>query len=219
MTEPTTPVRTVVLEDDDAVRRRLCNALEANPRHVQLLWSGATAEELLGWLDEAHSLASVALVDLGLPGLSGPDMIRALRKRAPHMAIVVLTIFDDARTVLPVFRAGASGYLVKHVHDDAVVAAVTAAGNGGSPITPHVARMLLDAWNGPRHADPFDRLTAREREVLTLLASGFSYANVSTELAISVGTVQGYVKNIYGKLQINSKAEAVTLARRRGFLK
>lgn len=210
--------RVLVLEDDDATRTRICRALGASTHTLDVAWSGAFAEDALVWLSEMHSFVDVALVDLGLPGLSGPDMVRQLKERAPHMTIVALTIFDDARTVLSVLRAGAAGYVVKHLRDDALAEVTLAAARGGSPMTPHVARVLLDAWQEGPGVDPFESLTPREREVLALLGAGCTYGAIGERLGIGLGTVQGYVKNVYGKLSINSKAEATALARRRGLL-
>lgn len=218
MVERSNQVRVVVLEDDEVVRLRICLALSRSSRDIVVLWQGGTAESLLDWLETGHALVDVAFVDLGLPGLSGPDMVRAVRQCAPHVAVVALTVFDDAKTVLSVLKVGAAGYLAKHVDDAQIEQAALAAASGGSPMTPYIARLLLDAWTGSSRTDPFDRLTEREHEVLALLARGRSYVRVAEELSIGLGTVQGHVKNIYGKLQISSRAEAAILVRRRGLL-
>jgi DNA-binding NarL/FixJ family response regulator len=212
------PVRVLILEDDEATRTRIFRALESSTLGLQVVWSGPTAEAALTWLEEMHAVVDVALVDLGLPGLSGPEMVRKLRQCAPHMTIVALTIFDDAHTVLSVMKAGAVGYLAKYLTDEALAEVTVAAAKGGSPMTPHIARVLLDAWHDFRNNDPFESLTPREQEVLALLGAGLTYAAIGTKLGIGLGTVQGYVKNVYAKLSINSKAEAAALARRRGLL-
>lgn len=215
-----TATRLLLVEDEPDVRTWLHATLSrAGFEVVRACSTGAQALEAADEPGEIH----LALVDLGLPDVHGLEVLRCLRERRSSTLSLVLTRFDDPETVLAALRAGARGYLLKHVAADALIGAVRELVVGGSPMTPRVARIVLDAWrDGPRPpvrpAGGFEPLTLRERDVLKLLATGRSYAQVGVELGIGLGTVQGYVKTIYGKLQVTSKAEAAALAVRLGWL-
>ena len=213
--------RIMIVEDDRDTRERIVTVLGAAGFDIAGAHaSGRAAIDALG-TDERFD---AALVDLGLPGVHGLEVLRVLRTSRPGVASLVLTIFDDPENVLAAVRAGARGYLLKHVEGDALVTAVRDAITGGSPMTPRIARIVLDAWRRDQAAPTrralvgVEALTSRERDVLKLLASGCTYAEVAASLGIGLGTVQGYVKVVYGKLEITTKAEAAALATRLGLV-
>lgn len=183
-----------------------------------MAWQGATAAGALAWLRAHPRQVDVALIDLGLPDHHGSTLIGWLREEFPGLHLLVLTIFDDGPNVLAALRAGARGYLVKHSESGALVAAIAAAARGESPVSPTVARFLLDAWRRHDEHHPGDGLTPRECDVLTHLGRGKSYAEVAAALSIGLGTVQSHIKSLYGKLGVNSRVEATSLARRRGMI-
>ncbi len=159
----------------------------------------------------------VALVDIGLPDVSGLDVIRALKIRQPGCPAVMFTKFDDAETVLEALQAGARGYLLKSTPSERIVPSLRDAMAGGLPLSPAVASLVVASMlKGPEpRSTP---LTARETELLVLLAKGSTYAEAATGLGIGVGTVQSYVKAIYTKLDVTSKAEAAVAAMRLGLV-
>ncbi|MBX3212430.1 MAG: response regulator transcription factor [Labilithrix sp.] len=208
----------LVLEDEHATRERIVRLLDGARCAIDVAWAGDTGGAALAWLDRGMPV-DVALVDLGLPDIAGSDAVRAMVRARPGLAVVALTIFDDEPTVRAVLSAGAAGYLLKPVRREPLVDAIIAAAAGGAPMTAYVARIVLDAWkleSAAAGAEQRNELTRRERDVLGLLARGLTYSAVAAELGIGLGTVQGYVKSIYGKLQVNSKAEARARARQFG---
>ena len=213
-------VRVLVVEDERWVRESLEHALGWNDRALCHAGSAATAAEALR-LVESGLAFDVALVDLGLPDLPGAELIARLRALRPSAIAVVFTVYDDAPHLLAALRAGAQGYLLKSSSVEKVLNGLREAAQGGAPMTPSIARMVIDALREQIPGDCADdaaRLTPREKEVLVLLAKGQTYAAVSSALSIGLGTVQGHVKRIYEKLSVDSKAEAATAAQRMGLI-
>jgi DNA-binding NarL/FixJ family response regulator len=214
-------VRVLIVEDERWVRESLEHALASNDGGLCHAGTAANATEALS-LVEAGLVFDVALVDLGLPDLPGAELIARLRALRPGAIAVVFTVYDDAPHLLSALRAGAQGYLLKSSSVEKVLTGLREAAQGGAPMTPSIARMVINALREqvPGTASPDDgaRLTPREKEVLVLLAKGQTYAAVSSALSIGLGTVQGHVKRIYEKLSVDSKAEAATAAQRMGLI-
>ena len=205
----------LVVEDDRAVRESLAACLAAEPDLVPLPCARGR---------EALTVASarrpeLALVDLGLPDMPGRDVIRALRERVPACVPVVFTIFDDPPTILGALRAGARGYVLKSMSTERIAALLREAHAGGTPLSPAVARLVVDTMlrGAPEPDTPV--LTERETELLELLARGATYQQCAETLGIAIGTVQSYVKAIYVKLDVSSKAEAAVAAMRMGLVR
>ena len=215
-------IRVLVVEDEPWFRESLRGVLDWKDSGTSHAASAASGEEALSHLSSDISF-DVALVDLGLPDMPGHEVIRAIRNQRPATSCVALTVFDDSPTILQAIRAGAHGYLLKSSSVEHVLAGIRAAAEGGAPMTPSIARVVVDAlrdYHGaPAQADHgFDLLTRRERDVLAMLAKGMSYEETGDALGIRLGTVQGHVKRIYRKLQVCSKAEAAALAQRVGLI-
>lgn len=159
----------------------------------------------------------IALIDLGLPDGSGVEAIELLARASPNTLCVVASIFDDDAHIFPALRAGARGYLLKDQPVDAIVHALTGIATGQPPLSPAIARRML-AYFQPAQtlADP--ALTDRETEVLRLIAKGMTQAETGRLLGISQNTVSGYVKDIYRKLNVSSRAEAALVARDMGLV-
>ena len=208
-------ITALIIEDDPDTRRVVERALrDAGIEVVEACGSG---ERALGVA--RRTPVDVALVDLGLPGMSGIETIRALRAARPDLTALVLTVNESPTEIVGAIEAGASGYLLKGLPLSTLVTAVEQVKNGLSPISPAIARHLLATIR--RQAPPRREfsLTEREHDVLALLVGGHSYADVGTALEIQFGTVQSHVKNIYRKLEVCSKAEAVRVALTEGALK
>lgn len=174
-------------------------------------------------LKEARALLAsgpmpeIALVDLGLPDGSGVELIEFIQRRSPSTLCVVASIFDDDGHVFPALRAGARGYLLKDQPVTAIVAALNGIAAGQPPLSPAIARRML-AFFQPAQAMPAPNLTERETEVLRLIAKGMTQAETARLLGISQHTVSGYVKELYRKLNVSSRAEAALLARDMGLV-
>jgi DNA-binding NarL/FixJ family response regulator len=159
----------------------------------------------------------VLLCDLGLPDGSGIDLIRQSARQHPEADVMVVTLFDDQRSVVNAIRAGARGYLLKGMEADACLASIREMLGGGSPINPRIARLLLLQIR-PEPVEGDAQLTERERDVLNVLARGFSKAECAGLLGISVNTVGTYVKRIYSKLEVNSRTAAIYEAAAQGMI-
>lgn len=238
--DPSPPPLTVALvEDDPGMRQRLVDAIAASDG-LELRWQGESSLQCIEWLRE-HAV-DVLLVDLGLPDGSGIDVIHAARRLQPRCDVMVVTMFADEDNMLQAFAAGARGYLIKDGTEQDVARHVRNLRAGGSPMSPMIARRLLQLWNqgstpgtsgtsgtlgahaelAPPQRTPeaasFDPLTPRERDVLGLVARGFPYDEVAQQLGLQVSTVRTHVRSIYGKLDVHNKAEAVFEARALGLL-
>ncbi|HUH05154.1 MAG TPA: response regulator transcription factor [Kofleriaceae bacterium] len=201
----------LIVEDDAGTRQALTAALRL--AGVEVAQACATGEEALRLVSDVHP--DVALVDLGLPDLSGIEVIRGMRAVLPELPVLVLTVFETPQVIVAAIEAGACGYLLKDTPLDEVHQAITQVLGGLAPLSPGVARQLVAAVRRraePAEGAPLFALTDREREVLALLVLGHSYASIATALAIQLGTVQTHIKNLYRKLEVSSKAEAVTIA-------
>jgi two-component system nitrate/nitrite response regulator NarL len=210
-------LRTLVVEDDDAVREAVASTLKKAAGAISLVAVCGSAREAIAFVESAPVL-DVALVDLALGDGSGIDVIRVVRRVFPQAAAVALTVFDDTETVMRAIRAGARGYLLKDTAPERLVASVIDAGRGGAPMTPSVARCVMDDLRVTSPQDAPIALSARELEVLSLLCEGRSYAEIATALGMAIGTVQTHVKSVYGQLEVSSKAEAAAVAFRRGLI-
>ena len=222
---PCEPAISVALvEDEIGTRERLVRVLGQTSR-LCLAHAAGTAQELLDWL--ANNSVDVLLVDLGLPDLPGLEVIRRARAMSPGTEIMVITLFGDEANMMCAFEAGARGYLLKDGTEDDLARHVLNLHAGGSPMTPIIARQLLarlaPAPTSPSTAPPagagrYDGLTNREHDILAKLSRGYTYIEVAQLLEIAPSTVQSHVKNIYSKLAVHSKAEAIFEARQLGLL-
>lgn len=220
---PAFPIRVAVVEDDPAFRAAFVSAVEAAP---DMVVSGVATNQAEGLALLKTAPASVLLVDLGLPDGSGIAVIRAAQKAWPDCAVVVTTAFGDEAHVLASIEAGASGYLLKDSAPSQVVQEIRVLQEGGSPISPVIARRVLQRLRGPSatpapSAAPADDsgLSSRETQVLELVAKGFTFDEIAARLEVSRHTVQTFVRRIYAKLEVHSKMEAVNEARRMGLLR
>lgn len=221
----TFPITVLVVEDDAVTRRSLCMAIESEPA-LQLKGACNSLQSALAALDSGPY--DLLLTDLGLPDGSGLEIIRACAQRYPECDIMVLTMSSDEDQVLACIEAGAAGYVLKNAGRQNIVRALLDLHCGGSPISPLIARKVLahmrsDAKPAPVReiasgTEPAVALTKRESAILELIARGDSYAEAAQFLSVSVGTVQTHVKNIYAKLSVHSRGEAVYEAQRRGLL-
>jgi DNA-binding NarL/FixJ family response regulator len=217
-----------VVEDDAACRHALVGVVNAAP-DMHLCWAAASRSEALHLLERTGDAGAmdVMLVDLGLPDGSGLEVIAAVRASRPEAAVMVSTIFGDEQHVLAAIEAGAMGYLLKDLAAEALLEEVRSLHAGGSPINPMVARKLLlrqqrqgaaAAVAAPGDPEAAQALSAREQEVLRLVARGHTLDEVARQMGVSRHTVRTFVRRIYGKLQVSSRTQMVHVAMQRGWL-
>lgn len=225
--------RVLVVEDDPLMRAYFSSSVQRCPE-LTLAGSFGTVSESLAWLEDDASSLDVLLTDLGLPDGSGLEVIRHAIRLHPRCEPLVISMFGDDANVLASIEAGALGYIHKDSSPQDIAETILAMRAGASPISPMIARRVLAKYRADR-AD-FDAvaprvgdaspvrpataglLSAREQEVLALIARGFSYAEIARVKDLSVHTVQTHIKNLYAKLSVNSKNEAVFEATRMGLL-
>jgi DNA-binding NarL/FixJ family response regulator len=205
-----------ITEDHSLFGQRMMRTLN---RHsdIRCPFRFSSGEDTLQAL-ESYPAPLVLLLDLDLPGMGGAKALPLLRKKAPQTAIVVLTVFEDDEKIFDCICAGASGYLLKTAGSEGIVDAVRTAAAGGSPITPSVARRVLDLVSRTRAAPKEHGLTPREIEMLRALSKGLTLKEAATEMEISYHTADDYVRGIYKKLQVRNRSGAVAKAVQEGWV-
>ncbi len=214
----------MIVEDDPDTLERFAEAITREPR-TRLVEKARTGREAIARMSAAQP--DVLLVDLGLPDIYGTEVIRHAVRKHPACDIMVITVFGDERNVLASIEAGATGYVLKDCSDDELVARVLELRVGGAPMSPGIARMVLNRMqrqgrSGSKKAAGMGEdsiLTEREIEVLSLLARGYLYAEIGKQLGISLNTVTSHIKNSYRKLAVHSGPAAVTRAAELGLLR
>ncbi|MBZ0154959.1 MAG: response regulator transcription factor [Alphaproteobacteria bacterium] len=212
-------MRVLIIEDDPIHREGLTFML-GQDKDIDIAGSFMSAESAMEFLAASWSPGKVdiVLIDLGLPGMSGVECIRAMKTRYPDIEIVVLTIYEDDEKVFSAIRAGASSYLLKGNKPWEVVEAVKCLYyEGGAFISPKIARRVLTMLKGDSQ-EVKNILTEREKETLTLIGQGKAYKEIAGILNISIETVKVHIKNIYGKLQAGNKTDALRIARLKGYI-
>lgn len=219
--------RVLIVEDDSAFRARYA-AMLANDASFEVVASVGTGGEGLAMLDLRKP--DILLVDLGLPDISGIEVIRHASQTLPKCECMVVTVFGDEEHVLASIEAGAAGYLLKDASEENFLSGIRELMNGGSPISPIIARRLLRRFHADSPAANSAADTAadealsvalsdREREILLLASKGFNYPEMGKLMSISPHTVTSHVKKIYRKLAVHSRGEAVFEANRMGLIK
>lgn len=209
----------LVIDDLDHCRDWLARALDLAFPGIDVRF----AVDVASGRDAIASPPPLVLCDLGLPDGSGMQLIEQLVRDAPGTQVVVTTVFDDDAHLFPALRAGAQGYVLKDATVEALAELLRGIVDGQPPLSPSIARRVLRHFQQPVAATPTptpgdDPLTSRERDVLKLIAKGLTVVDTAQALQLTRHTVAGYVKDIYRKLQINSRAEATLEATRRGLI-
>jgi DNA-binding NarL/FixJ family response regulator len=207
-------IRIAIVEDQREIREGLAQLINATP--------GYRCTAVYGSMEEAleklpKNLPDLLLSDIGLPGMDGIRGVRILKERHPELLILMLTVYDDNERIFDALCAGASGYLLKKTPWVKVVELLKEAVEGGSPMSPEVARRVIELFRGikpPKEAE-YD-LTPHEARLLRMLVEGHSYKTAAAELHVSVNTIKFHLRHIYDKLQVHTKSEAVAKALRHG---
>jgi DNA-binding NarL/FixJ family response regulator len=205
----------VVLADDHPIVRDGLRALLASLPRVELVGEAATGREAVR--EAVLRRPDVLVMDLQMPDLNGIEATREVARVAPGVAVLVLTMYDDDDSVFAAMRAGARGYLLKGAGQDQIARAIQAVAAGQAIFGPGVAVRVLRYFGTPARTDaPFPDLTEREREVLDLIAAGLGNTAIAGRLGLAGKTVGNHISNIFAKLQVAGRADAIALARREG---
>jgi DNA-binding NarL/FixJ family response regulator len=206
------PVRVAVIEDHREFRDYL-EALISGTDGFECTGKFGSVEEARPKIDSR--VPDVVLIDIGLPGMNGIEGIRILKERHPDVLFLTLTVHDDDERIFDSLCAGASGYLLKKTQPAQLVASVKEAAQGGAPMSPEVARRVIELFREIRPPDRADyNLTPHEVRILKLLVEGHNYKTAATKLGVAPTTINFHLQNIYQKLQVHSKTEAVAKALR-----
>ena len=204
-----------LIEDNPTLRQTVARAISAIA-DFQCAAQFQRCEDALAQLGEfPESAPAILVLDVGLPGMSGIDGIALLKKAAPNVQIVILTVFDDDDKIYRAICAGASGYLLKGAPLDELAAALSEVGRGGSPMTPRVARRVLEMFSklAPRESNDVG-LSPRERQIIEGMADGLTNKEIAEKLVITTNTVKRHLKSIFEKLDVHTRAAATAVATR-----
>ncbi len=205
-------VRILIADDQTITRSGLRSLLAAQP-DIEIVGEARDGEEAI---ELAASLQpDVILMDLRMPGINGIEATRRIHRASPHIAILVITVFEDDTSVFPAIRAGARGYLLKNTEQDELLRAIHTVVNGGAVFSPGIAQRVLGYLSAPEPDVPpnvFDELTNRERAILELIAQGETNAEIAQTLNLSPKTVSNYISNVLLKLQATDRAKLMLMA-------
>ena len=208
-------INVAIVEDNDTIREGL-SALVNGTTGYKSVGAYRDCESFLAKLETVD--VNVVLMDIALPGMNGIEGVKEAKKLKPDIDILMLTIYEDSEKVFDALCAGACGYLVKKTPPSKLLDAIKDVYEGGSPMSSQIARQVITAFKESKDVkdeSPDYKLSSREKEVITLLASGNNYQQIADQLFISVDTVRHHIKNIYKKLHVHTQSEAVAKAIRK----
>ena len=204
------PIRVAIVEDDLRWRTNLERLLR-DTEGLECVGSFRSGEEAVENLPSKNP--NVVLMDINLPGISGVECTRQLRISLPNTLIVMLTVYDDSDRIFQALQMGASGYLLKRAPADEIIQAIQDVHKGGAPMSAYIARKVVQSFQRQAPTAKSDEvLSKRESEVLGYVARGYSDKEVADALGLSPATVRSYLKNIYGKLHVHSRTQAILKA-------
>lgn len=212
-------IKVIIVEDIDEIREGLFYLINSSPG-FSCTGKFSSAEDFLNYFYTAEntdeSFADVILMDINLPGISGIDCIKEIKKVNDKIQVMMLTVFEDYDSIFKSLKAGASGYILKNTATTELLNAIKDIVNGGSPMSSQIARKVVLSFREDETSKAAQSLSAREQEILNYLAKGYRYKEIAALLFISVETVRTHIRNIYEKLQVNSRTEALLKAYPRG---
>jgi DNA-binding NarL/FixJ family response regulator len=197
--------RVLVVEDDLEIRNSFTLIINSSQKFM-VVNAYSRCEEAIENLNKDR--AEIVLMDIELPGMNGIQGTKIIKDKSPHTEVVMVSVYEDSDLVFEALKAGASGYITKSANYLELLSALEEILKGGAPMSSKIARMVIDNF----HVNPNSPLTKRETEILQLISEGKTYTQISEELFISKETAKTHIKNIYSKLQVNSKSEAIAKA-------
>lgn len=206
-------ILTAIIEDDDDIREGVKSFLNIQPNFSCRL-AVDSVEKFLDQIDP-NLLPDVLILDITLPGMNGLQGSKLIKSKYPSIEIVMFSIHDDSNRIFEALCNGAIGYLLKNTPLPQMKNSIEQIFSGGSPMSPQIARKVIEYFNPKREKEPDSILTEREKEIVAGLVDGLSYQLIGDRMQISIDTVRQHIRNIYKKLQVNSKAEVIAKSIRR----
>ncbi len=207
-------MRLVIIEDDPLLLENL-TLLLSGEEGITVAGSYRSAEDAMKSLKNAAP--EVMLTDLGLPGMSGLELIKKAKEDMPSLEIMAHTVFEDRERVFSAIKAGASGYILKGSSPREIIESIHSLYKGGAPMSPKIARKVIHEFQDGVVSEQF-LLTQREKEIVRLVEDGLTYKEIGEKLSISTHTVHTHIKNIYEKLQAKDRNDAIIKARKKGII-
>lgn len=200
-------IKVAIVEDNNTLRHSLENLFN----RTEGMKCVASLNNLLNVISEVGAAGpDVVLMDIGLPNISGIEGVRTVKTHFPGILVLMFTVFDDDEKIFDAIRAGASGYLLKKTAPAEIIQAIRDLYQGGAPMTSSIARRVIQSFqSAPSTVVEDYQLTVRENEILYSLVDGLSYKKIADKYCVSISTIRTHICNIYNKLHVNSKAEAV----------
>jgi DNA-binding NarL/FixJ family response regulator len=196
-----------IIEDNPGLRRSLVRIISRAP-DLKLVGDWTDGESALPALEKLRP--QIVLMDINLPGMSGIECTAALKRISPESQVIIVTVYEDTDSIFRALRVGACGYLLKRAFSAEILEAIAEVRHGGAPMTSEIARRLVDAFREPQPEAPArSELSAREKEILNLVAQGFANKEIGGKLDISYLTVRVHLRRIYEKLHVRSRTEAL----------
>ena len=206
------PITISIVEDNEKLRGTLARVLN-RAADFSCVSQHPTAEDALKELPGVKP--DVVLMDINLPGMNGVECVRQLKPLLPQTQVMMLTVYEDTENIFNALAAGANGYMLKRTSSKELIEAIHEVKRGGSPMTMHIARKVVQSFQKAAPAQDEDKLSEREQQVLDLLSQGLMYKEIADKLQISYETVHTYIRRIYEKLQVRTRTEAVAKFLRR----
>lgn len=197
-----------IIEDDEQIRKGIQSYLDRQEEFI-CRSSFGSVEDFLRSLDKTEP-PDVLIMDLGLPGMSGTEGIKIIKERYSSTDIVVFSIYNDPKKIFDSLCAGATGYLLKNTPLHEIKEGIETLANGGSPMSPQIARKVIEHFNPQGRQKKESPLSSKEKEIVIGLVDGLSYKLIADRLNISIETVRFHIKNIYRKLHVHGKAEVIS---------
>jgi DNA-binding NarL/FixJ family response regulator len=200
-------IKVAIIEDDSEIRLAIETYLNKQT-NMSSRWSYESVEHFLHLLEEDH-LPDIILMDIGLPGMSGISGIKIVKERYPEIDILMLTVHNEPHKIFQSLCAGATGYLLKTTPFIEIKNAILEIKSGGAPMTPQIARKVIDYFRKESNSKNDSPLTKKEKEIVLDLVDGLSYKMVADKQFVSIETIRTHIKHIYSKLHVHSKADVI----------
>lgn len=201
----------IIIEDNELLRDSLKEAINKSSS-INCSNAFGSGEAALEFIESEELVPDIILLDIGLPGLSGIELIPELKKLSPSSKIIIITIHDDDENVFNAICAGASGYLLKDLSSNGIVNSISEVMNGGAPMNSHIAKKVLNMFRDQNVKSSGYSLSDREKEILALLVDGLSKKQIAENIFLSHHTVDSHIRNIYAKLEVHSRSSAISKA-------
>mgnify|MGYP001052695606 CR=1 FL=1 len=207
----TNRIDVIIIEDNELFRDSLKEAINKSS-HIKCNYTFNSGEAALAVIKKEELVPQIILLDIGLPGMNGIELIPELKKLSPSSKIIIITVHDEDENVFNAICAGAAGYLLKDLSADKIISSIDDVMNGGAPMNSHIARKVLNMFRNQNvKSDGYD-LSEKEKEILSLLVDGLSKKQIAEKIYLSHHTVDSHLRNIYAKLEVHSRSSAISKA-------